>query len=133
MLLEWGILGLFIGCFLSATIVPFSSDVLFASALIADYPSVLALMAATAGNFLGTLTNYWIGYFFRSKRKKAPKKLETWEKRLDKYGIWLGVFGWVPFIGEPMIMVFGYLRAKFWKLSIFIFLGVFGRYFIWWV
>ncbi|MCH2233108.1 MAG: VTT domain-containing protein [Crocinitomicaceae bacterium] len=132
MLVELGILGLFIGCFLSATIVPFSSDALFATALIADYPSILALIAATAGNFLGTLTNYWIGYFIRSKRDRIPNKIEVWESRIRKYGVLLGLLGWVPFIGEPMILIFGYLRINFWRLSIFIFLGVFGRYLIWW-
>ena len=133
MLVEWGIWGLFVGCFLSATVIPFSSDALFIAALVADYPSVLALVAATGGNFLGSLTNYGIGYFVRSRRNSEPKKLAVWEDTINKYGIWLALLGWVPFIGEPMIMVFGYMRTNFLKISILIFIGVFGRYLIWWM
>ena len=131
MFLEWGLIGLFLGCFLSATLIPFSSDVLFSAALIADYPATAALVVATIGNFLGTITNYGIGYLIRVKRKAEPKKLKRWKSFLDRYGYYVGLVAWAPFIGEPMVVVLGYMKIKFWKLSFFILMGVFGRYLIW--
>jgi membrane protein YqaA with SNARE-associated domain len=131
MLLEWGLIGLFVGCFLSATLIPFSSDVLFSAALIADYPAIAALIVATIGNFLGTITNYWIGRFIRAKRKSEPKALEKWKTFIKRFGIFAGIIAWVPFIGEPLVIVLGYLRVPFWKLSLVILLGVFSRYLVW--
>ena len=61
-LAEYGLLGLFIGSFLAATVVPFSADVLLVGMLVADVNSAVALLVvATLGNWIGGITSYGIG------------------------------------------------------------------------
>ena len=59
-LLDLGYVGLFIGTFIAATVVPFSSDFLIVGILIAGGDPLISWICATAGNWLGGLTSYWI-------------------------------------------------------------------------
>ena len=56
-----GLLGLFLGTFLAATVVPFSSDALYVAILLATKQPVSCLIVGTLGNWLGGITTYWIG------------------------------------------------------------------------
>ena len=56
-LLEYGYIGLFLGSFLAATVVPFSSDVLLVGMLLAGGDPVITVAVATLGNWLGGLTS----------------------------------------------------------------------------
>ena len=64
--MEWleslGLLGLFLGSALAASIVPFSSDVLYIAILASTGQSVGCLVAATAGSWLGSLFTYYLGW-----------------------------------------------------------------------
>ena len=51
-----GLLGLFLGTFLAATIVPFSSDALYVAVLMATHNPVGCLVVGTLGNWLGSVT-----------------------------------------------------------------------------
>ena len=59
---EWGYIGLFIGTFLAATIIPFSSEFLIIGILMAGANPVVSFFIATTGNWLGGLTSYWLCY-----------------------------------------------------------------------
>ncbi len=65
-LIEWlaqyGYIGLFFGAMLSATVIPFSSDLLIVGLLATGADPVTAVIAATLGNCLGGLTSYGIGW-----------------------------------------------------------------------
>ena len=50
---EWGYIGLFIGTFLAATVIPFSSEFLIVGILIAGYSPLISCIVATLGNWLG--------------------------------------------------------------------------------
>ena len=54
---DLGYLGLFLGTFLAATVVPFSSDFLIIGVLVAGANPLLAFILATVGNWLGGLTS----------------------------------------------------------------------------
>ena len=69
---EWGYLGLFIASFLGATIIPFSSEVVFSLLIINGYDIKVSLLVATIGNWLGGLSSYFLG------------RLGKWET-LEKY------------------------------------------------
>ncbi len=58
---EWGYLGLFIASFLGATIIPFSSELVFSLLIIKGYDFNLSLLVATTGNWLGGLSSYFLG------------------------------------------------------------------------
>ncbi|MCQ2050360.1 MAG: DedA family protein, partial [Candidatus Saccharibacteria bacterium] len=56
-----GLLGLFLGTFLAATVVPFSSDALYVAILLATKQPASCLIIGTLGNWLGGITTYWLG------------------------------------------------------------------------
>ena len=61
-MLEWleslGLLGLFLGTFLAATVLPFSSDALYLFILAASDNPLACFVVGTAGNWLGGVTTY---------------------------------------------------------------------------
>ncbi|MDA7803720.1 DedA family protein [Crocinitomix sp.] len=133
-LLTWGILGLFTGTFLSATLLPFPSEALVVGFYQLDYPFWTVLIIATAGNLLGGLTNYYIGFKSNSERLIKRFKLNEftisqWEQRLSKWGVWLGLLAWLPIIGDPMVAVLGFFKVKWIPLTVMMLIGKFLRYF----
>ena len=129
-----GYFGLFFASFLSATIVPFTSEGILLLFLGAAYNPILCLFCATVGNSLGGITNYIIGSFGNPLWLKRfginENKLASFEKRIQKFGFWLAFFSWVPIIGDPMTIALGFFKVPFWKVLILLILGKFLRYFI---
>ena len=61
--LELGYFGLFLATFLAATVVPFSSEAILAAMLYANFDPVACLIVASAGNTLGCVSSYLLGYW----------------------------------------------------------------------
>ncbi|HAW21000.1 MAG TPA: hypothetical protein DCX14_12530, partial [Flavobacteriales bacterium] len=59
--IEIGLVGLFIAAFLSATIIPFSSELLFLAFLSSGFPLLSCVIVASAGNTLGGMSSYGLG------------------------------------------------------------------------
>lgn len=128
-----GLGGLFLGTFLSATIIPFLSDLVLIGFYEAGYPIIPSLLIATLGNLLGGSTNYFIGYGasrskLQTKYRLTEKKLNWWKQKMDRWGLYLGLIAWVPIIGEPMTMTLGFFRIPFWPLICMMLIGKFSRY-----
>ena len=64
-LLDPGYIGLFLAAFLAATLLPFSSEVLFSTMLYGDYDFTLCLFSASAGNTLGGMSSYLLGFLVK--------------------------------------------------------------------
>ena len=64
---QLGLLGLFIGSFLAATVIPFSSEVLLIALLSAGANITSAIFVATIGNWLGSVVTFYMGYFGKWK------------------------------------------------------------------
>ena len=61
-LTELGYLGLFIASFLAATVVPFSSEVVFSAMIYLQHLDPwTCVFVATLGNWLGGMTSYYVG------------------------------------------------------------------------
>lgn len=114
---EWGYWGLFFIAFLAATILPLSSEGVLIALLLANYDPIICLIVASAGNILGGATNYYIGRLgnpkWLLKLGLSPKKLNSFEFRISKYGHWMALFAWVPIIGDPLTVALGYFRVHF--------------------
>ncbi len=135
-LIEWGYLGLFIGAFVAATIFPFSSDVMLVALLATGADPVLAITSATAGNWLGGLTSYYIGYMGRwewIERYLGVKrsKLEAQSSRIQRYGALLALMTWVPIIGDVIAVALGFYRVKPKTTAIYMLIGKCLRFVIW--
>jgi len=109
-------LSLFFSAFLAATILPFSSEIAFLAALSNDMPLLNAMLAASSGNVLAIIANYWFGYWLYDKTKKRlqSSKSGNWSLKYgDKYGYYILFFSWLPLIGDPLTLVAGVLRLNF--------------------
>ncbi len=134
-LLDLGYLGLFLGSFLAATIVPFSADVLLIGMLVAGGSPWLVIGIATAGNFIGGLTSYGVGRIGKWEWiEKLGVKAETLEKhkaKVDRWGAWLALLSWVPFVGDIFAVALGFYRTKFLPSAVFMLIGKAGRFIMW--
>src|SRR3546814_11927267 len=82
-----------------------------------DSHSVVLLVAvASAGNILGAVVNWGLGRGierFAGRRwfPITPNRLERAAGWYRRYGRWSLLFSWAPFIGDPLNVAAGVLRA----------------------
>lgn len=131
-----GLLGLFIGTFLAATILPFSSDALYIAVLAATKDHIGCLAVGTVGNWLGSVVTYWMGWIGRWEwiEKWFKVKRETLEKqkvKIDKYGVWLALLAWIPIIGDVIAIALGFYRTRPWATMFLLLVGKFARFLLW--
>ena len=88
---ELGYLGLFLSCFLAATILPIASEVFLITMLAAKYDPLSSLLIASSGNTLGSYLNFGIGYIgnpeWLKKLRVKQKTIESWKASIQKYGV----------------------------------------------
>ena len=129
-------LSLFVVSFMVATIIPFGSEIYFATLLtIDDYNSLLLLIAASAGNILGSVFNWICGYYaaYFIQKKWFPINQNQINKATNfflKYGKWSLLLAWVPFIGDPLTFVAGTLRYSFLPFLFLVSIGKTARYLV---
>ncbi|MGL4811215.1 MAG: YqaA family protein [Beijerinckiaceae bacterium] len=129
---DW--VGLFVTSFLTATLLPGSSEVALAAALkLGSSGPWTLVLAATAGNTLGSLTNWAIGRFGAHWRDHprfplSARQLERLERWYGKYGVWSLLLAWLPVIGDPMTVAAGLLRTPLWIFLPLVAAGKFLRY-----
>ena len=131
-----GLWGLFLGTFLSATIFPFSSDALFIGALAAIGDPVSCIIVGSAGNWLGGIVTYYMGRLGRWEWiekyfKVKPETLERQKAKVDKYGVWLALLSWVPFIGDVLALALGFYKARPLWTIVLLLVGKAGRFICW--
>jgi len=129
----YGYTGLFLASFLAATILPLSSEVVFAAMILAKFDPWLCLIIASVGNWLGGMTNYYLGRLGKTEwiekylkpDKKKFKKVEAW---MQNKGAWTAFFSFLPAVGDLIALVLGLMRANVYIVNISMFLGKFLRY-----
>ncbi len=131
-----GLIGLFIGTFLAATIFPFSSDALYIAVLLATKNAVGCLAFGTLGNWLGGVTTYWLGRLAKWEwiERTFKVKRETLNKQkalIDKYGVWLALISWVPVIGDVVALALGFYKSPAVWTIFLLFVGKFARFAVW--
>lgn len=133
---EVGLFGLFVGTFLAATVLPFSSDALYIAALAAGTGPVATLVVGTAGNWLGGVTTYYIGRigkweWIEKWFKVKPETLEKQKRYIDRYGVWLALVSWVPVIGDVVALALGFYKSPAVWTIFLLGVGKFARFAIW--
>ncbi|MEM6615256.1 MAG: YqaA family protein [Pseudomonadota bacterium] len=128
------LVGLFFGAFLAATVLPFSSEVMLASAVRAgEIPVWLLVTVAAVGNILGAVVNWVLGRFllrFRERRwfPFSPDQLEKASDRFRRFGVWSLLLSWVPIIGDPLTFAAGVLNVRFALFLVLVAIGKTARY-----
>ena len=133
MLESLGLFGLFLGCLLAATILPFSSEALVAGAMSLGYPLWAIILVSSIGNTAGGMISFWMGWlckwewlekYFKVKREKLMKV----HSRVEKYGVWAALFSWLPLVGDLIAIALGFMRINPWLTLLVMFLGKTLRY-----
>lgn len=135
-LLDYGYIGLFLGSFLAATVVPFSSDILLVGMLIAGGEPITTVTVATIGNWLGGLTSYWIGWLGKLEWlerwfKVKPATIERHKATVHRWGVWLALMTWLPIVGDIFAIVLGFYKVKFLPSALWMFVGKCARFVMW--
>lgn len=135
-LIDLGYWGLFVGSFLASTLIPMSADVLLIGILALGGNIWACLWIATIGNWLGGLTSYWIGWigkwewiekWFRVKEEQLIRQ----KHKIDKYGVFLALFTWLPLIGDLLAIALGFYKVKPYSSAFYMLLGRFLRFLAW--
>ncbi|MBQ2132536.1 MAG: DedA family protein, partial [Bacteroidales bacterium] len=61
----------------------------------------------------------------------SREKLEKQKSKIDKYGPYLAMLCWLPFIGDVFAIGLGFYRLNFPKTMFFIFVGKALRFGVW--
>ncbi len=136
LLAQYGLWGLFLGSFLAATVVPFSADVLFVGMLLAGLHSpAQVLIVATLGNWLGSLTSYGIGrsgkWEWIEKLHISRQSLEKQKSKIDRFGAYIALLTWLPFIGDIFAVALGFYRVSFISAAVWMLVGKAVRFILW--
>lgn len=131
---QYGLSTVFVVSLLSATLLPMAS-VPVVYGLIELNPALMwpTIAVATLGNTLGGAISYWMGLgaeaAFERLTRRAPSRSQVralaWA---EKWGPRACLLSWLPFVGDPLCAVAGWLRLPFWPCLFYMAVGKFLRY-----
>jgi len=127
-------LALFTTAFLSATLLPGTSEPALVAALsMSHLPVVGLVLVATAGNTLGACLNWLLGLLFSRHRPwvrlpVSPAQLARFQGFYARYGVWSLLLSWVPVIGDPLTVLAGLGRVPFLIFLPLVLAGKLARY-----
>jgi membrane protein YqaA with SNARE-associated domain len=141
---EHGLSTVFIISFISATLLPLGSEPAVFG-LIKLNPDLFwaAILVATAGNTLGGMLSWWMGYgahqaldMVRKNKsentfgngnlsKQMHSRALVW---LEKLGPKACLLSWLPGVGDPLCAVAGWLKMPFLSCAFYMAIGKFLRY-----
>jgi membrane protein YqaA with SNARE-associated domain len=131
---QHGLSTVFVVSLISATLLPMAS-VPAVYGLVKVNPELFwpALLVATAGNTAGGAITFWMGL----GAEVAYEKLSGHQRHEARALAWLRRFGapacllsWLPFVGDPLCAVAGWLRLPFWPCVAYMAIGKFARYLV---
>ncbi len=130
-----GLWGLFLSAFLSATVLPGSSEVVM-SALITAYPQLVwqAFAVALSGNLLGSSLTFgmgWAGQQGYQRFQGVQSRVMLNHPRVEQLrrrGPPVLVLAFLPLVGDALVLAAGWLRMPFWHSLLWIAVGKAARY-----
>lgn len=132
-LIEYGYYSLFLLSFLASTLIPLGSEWLVIAMLVAKSNPVAVVAVATAGNYLGALSTYWIGLYGGDFLKRRVLRMDEnstkrAERFYDRFGSYSLLLSFLPIVGDPLCLVGGVLRVSFTRFSLLVLSGKLARY-----
>ena len=125
--MEYG--GLFAAAFLAATLLPLPSEVPLGFLVRSEQRVLWPVLVATAGNYLGACTTYWLARGVIGRRLAAPE--ETGGRALSmfrRHGAPVLLLSWVPVVGDGIVAVAGAACLPFAAFSGWTLAGKAARY-----
>ncbi|MEK9774836.1 MAG: YqaA family protein [Quisquiliibacterium sp.] len=131
-LIDWfslpkhGLSTVFVVAFVTATLLPMGSEpAVFGFAKLHPEQFWVVILVATAGNTLGGVVDYWMGY---GAHQAIARKRQTHIRWMERLGPKLLFFSWLPAVGDPLCAVAGWLKMPFWPSVAWMAVGKFLRY-----
>ena len=124
-------LTLFLWSFLAATILPVGSEPVLVALVYSEKLIAVPVLIATAGNYLGACTTWWIGIAGAGaieKRSGFDVSQSKHGRLLRRYGAPSLLLSWVPWIGDPLVALAGASGIGFRSFSLWTIPGKAARY-----
>jgi membrane protein YqaA with SNARE-associated domain len=140
---EFGLSTVFVISFISATLLPLGSEpAVFGLIKLNPHLFWSAIVVATAGNTLGGMVSWWMGYGAHHAADLVRKHASSEQKKgqmsdrlhvqalkwLKKMGPKACLLSWLPGVGDPLCAVAGWLKLPFLPCVIYMAIGKFLRY-----
>lgn len=128
---QWGLGGLALSAFLSATLLPGGSEILLV--LLArqqEWTSAILLWTAALANTLGGLSTYGLGRLAAAGRAPANRGVADLQAltRVQRWGYPALLFSWLPLVGDGLCLAAGWLKMGVLSTALILFTGKFARY-----
>lgn len=126
--------GMFLSAFGAATLLPIPSEPLFIGLLLAEAAPVVAIvLVASIGNTMGAMVNWWLGmqvdrFQDRGWFPATPAQLERARGWYRRWGRWSLLLSWAPIIGDPLTVIGGVMRERFWVFLLLVGAAKTARY-----
>lgn len=125
--------GLGLTAFLAATVLPLASEPLALGLVAAGRGSGEVWLAATLGNVLGAVVNWWLGRLAadlgrRRRLLVSPAALERAEAWFGRWGRPVLLLSWLPLVGDALTVAAGLLRTPLAPFLMLVALGKGARY-----
>ncbi len=126
-------ISLFFTSFLASTVLPLGSEAYVAYVAGIGHSPVLIILIASIGNFLGSLTTYYVGLMGEKTIlsryiNEKDKKISKARNLFNRYGTPILFFSWLPIIGDVLTLFAGMARTNLSKFTLFVFSGKLARY-----
>jgi membrane protein YqaA with SNARE-associated domain len=120
---------LFAWSFAASTVLPLSSEVPLIVTVRRAESWILPVAVATAGNYLGACTTYWLARVAvdRTVRHPSPRAARA-TGLISKYGPPALLLSWVPLVGDALVALAGAAHMPFAPFSLWTLLGKAARY-----
>lgn len=130
---QYGLIGLFISGFLSGSIFPFNSEAVLTLLIYSGFDPISSLIAATAGNTLGGISIYYLGYlgkieWIEKYAKVKKEKIHAILPKLERFGAVAATLSFVPIVGDLVILALGFFRISPFLTILFMLIGKMARY-----
>ena len=118
---DYGYLGMAFISFLAGTVVPITSEVVLVFFLNLGLNPLILTLSAAAGNTLGGISCFLMGYLTNKERvqkffKIPDRRMKRADKMIQKYGFWTASISFVPVIGEVLLVSLGVMRVNKYKV-----------------
>jgi len=129
---QYGLSTVFVVSALSATLLPLGSEWVVLGLVKLNPPLFWpAVLVATAGNTLGGVVTWWMGFGAERAYEKLaehPPQQARALRWLQRFGAKACLLAWLPVVGDPLCAVAGWLKLPFWPCVGYMAIGKFARY-----
>lgn len=103
--------------FVSATLLPFGSELVLLGLLQQGYSALLLWLLATLFNTLGSVLNWYLGgklslFQHKSWFPFTAGQMQRASAQFQRYGQLSLLFAWLPLLGDPLTLIAGTLGTR---------------------